>query len=363
MTAATALKTAADASPELAVAAVEAALERLGLSHAGSVLLFLSPEFSRIAVPTLRAVGRAAQCIQVAGGIAAGVVTETEWSFDGPAAAAMVLAGGAGIDGSTNGAETFLSLCAEPGLPTDWRSGTPRFGALFDDSINPDGAQVFAQGRLCQPRQASLAFTNTRVHVGVAPGQQQVSPWLFVGEAKGFDLLRIGNKPAAEALQRYLPAEWRTRADLSAGVSLRLATEASGGTETSRDNPVDDRALPIIDFNPDGSVTLCEAIPAGARIALAVRQPIGAEQEMNALVDQLIDQCPQPAFGLFFSCIGRGPYFYEGQDRDWQTVRNRFPGLPFVGAYGNAQLAPGETGNRTLRNAVILGLCETRLGD
>jgi small ligand-binding sensory domain FIST len=41
-----------------------------------------------------------------------------------------------------------------------------------------------------------------------------------------------------------------------------------------------------------------------------------------------------------FSCIGRGPYFYQGKAGDVSLVRKRFPDLPLIGAYGAGEIAP-----------------------
>ena len=76
MSIATALVAGDEALPQLADTAIRQALEKAGLTHASGVLLFLTPDFARHAQQTVTAVARAAQCTQVAGGIAAGVFTE-----------------------------------------------------------------------------------------------------------------------------------------------------------------------------------------------------------------------------------------------------------------------------------------------
>ena len=68
-------------------------MERAQLTHANSVLLFLTPEFARDPQPALRAASKAANCMQVIGCSAAGIFTEEDWVLDTPAAAAMVFGG------------------------------------------------------------------------------------------------------------------------------------------------------------------------------------------------------------------------------------------------------------------------------
>ena len=71
-----------------------------------------------------------------------------------------------------------------------------------------------------------------------------------------------------------------------------------------------------------------------------------------------VDREKPPVFALFFSCLGRGPLFYGGEDRDLAVFRETFPGIPVAGAYGSGQIAPGTGGNRLFRNSVVTLLCE-----
>src|SRR4030065_1104906 len=82
---ATALVRGLSAHEDLARHAVATAMERAQLTHANSVLLFLTPEFARDPQPALRAASKAANCMQVVGCTAAGIFTEQEWVLDAPA--------------------------------------------------------------------------------------------------------------------------------------------------------------------------------------------------------------------------------------------------------------------------------------
>ena len=90
---ATGLATGVTADPAIAAQAVAQAMLHLGLSHANSVLLFLSEAFARDPQPALLAASRQSQCMQIAGCSAQGIFTEQDWVLDAPAAAAMVFGG------------------------------------------------------------------------------------------------------------------------------------------------------------------------------------------------------------------------------------------------------------------------------
>ncbi|SBT07059.1 conserved hypothetical protein [Candidatus Propionivibrio aalborgensis] len=84
-----------------------------------------------------------------------------------------------------------------------------------------------------------------------------------------------------------------------------------------------------------------------------------------------------PVCALMFSCIGRGPYFYGGEDCDLDVLRERFPDLPVLGTYGTGQIAPiasgegggggGEFGlnsqNCQMQNAVVTALVSRQTKD
>ena len=81
---ATGLSRGGRTSSDHASHAVSKALERVGLSHANGVLLFLTPDFASNPEPALRAAARAAGCTQVIGCTGAGVLTDQEWVLDSP---------------------------------------------------------------------------------------------------------------------------------------------------------------------------------------------------------------------------------------------------------------------------------------
>jgi len=81
---------------------------------------------------------------------------------------------------------------------------------------------------------------------------------------------------------------------------------------------------------------------------------------MRQSIARLAERDYRPACALVFSCIGRGPYFYGGEDRDLAVLRERFPGLPLLGSYGTGQIAAVQCGatmqNRQLQNTVVSAL-------
>jgi hypothetical protein len=374
MIAASALVTANEATPQLAEAAVTQALAAAGCERAQEVLLFLTPDFARAAAPSVAAASRAAQCLQIFGGIAAGVANERTWSMDRPAAAALVLADLP----PTAGAGPRLSWCGRLRLPETWQDDAPRFGLLYADSLSDKDTPVWQGGRVQPAHYAGHVLGGLKAELAVSTGAALQSEFFPVAEVAAHDLKRLRSAPiggadgasraALDSLKSALPA-WlcelrRLPLHFVCAAVRRGDGDAAAPTNANGDGAgAPERVLhlvSILSINADGSLTLSERLSPNDQVAWALRLPDTAENDMRRSLDGLAERCPEPAFGAFFSCIGRGPFFYSGEDRDWLAFRRRFPSLPFIGAYGSGQLfttagddAERGNGNRLLQNSVV----------
>ena len=358
MTVATALVSGNEPLPQLAEEAVHLALEKTGLTHANGVLLFLTPEFSRHAQQAITAAARAAQCTQVAGGIASGVFTESGWTLDRPAAAVMVLGRGLSLGHPEAGAPPLLSY-AGGSFPPDWSASGTRFGGSFSGSTGYAEALVWQQSRLSEQHRCSVQLLGATVDIGVSSGLHLLGEAQRVDSSNGFDLERLGGQAALKSLNRLLPNALRHPAALQLHHVTAVLMENGGNTGTAlaegRYHP-----LAIISVNPDQSLTLAERVLPGQSLAWAIRQPLSCEADMRHTLDRLAAKTANPACALMFSCIGRGPYFYGGDDRDLDVLCECFPGLPVLGTYGTGQIAPTIQGahgaNRQMQNSVVTAL-------
>jgi small ligand-binding sensory domain FIST len=370
MTVATALVSGNDPLPQLAEQAINEAMKKAGLTHANGVLLFLTPDFARHAQQTITAVARAAQCTQVAGGIAAGVFTESGWVLDRPAAAAMVFGRGMSLghpEASGPSSEPILSYTGSA-FPIDWSAAGTRFGGSFTGTVGYADPVAWQQGRLAEQQRCSVQLLQAHTCIRVSSGLRLLGEPQWIETTNGYDLEQLGGRSALQCLRRALPPEYR---ELSAPplhhlTAVLIDSENCHSIEDAQAALADGRYHPIaiIAANADNSLTLAERTVAGQKLAWAIRQPLSAEADMRQMVARLSTEAPDPACALMFSCIGRGPYFYGGEDRDLDIVRERFPGLPLLGTYGTGQIAPSASGNkhinRQLQNAVVTALISKR---
>ncbi len=362
MTLATALVTGNDPEPRLAETAVEQAMEKSDVTHAKAVLLFLTPEFARHSQAIVTAVARRTQCLQVAGGIASGVFTEAGWALDRPAAAAMVFSGDLSLGKPDDPSEPILAY-AGGSMPEIWRITGRRFGGVFGSTfaLRPADANavVWQQVRLSAESGCSAQIHGARVDVGVSRGWQQRGETQSVELCQGFELRRVGGKPALKSLIDALPDDFRLDPERHLHQIIALLSSSTATGSSTAFQPA-----AVISINPDGTLTLAERLEAGRRLAWAIRMPETAEADMRRSVETLADKqqtrAQPPCGALMFSCIGRSPFFYGGEDRDLKIVTERFPGLPLIGVYGTGQIAPlgnrSGAGNALLQNTVVTAL-------
>ena len=365
MTVATALISGNDPHPQLAEEAVRQALARAGLSHANGVLLFLTPEFSRHAQQSVTAAARAAQCTQIAGAIVSGVFTESAWALDRPAAAVMIFAQGLSLGYSEKEARSTLSY-AGGDFPPEWCDSTPRFGGSFSGSFA--GSAAFAepvawqQSRLTEHKRSEVQILGADIATAVSSGLQLLGQAQRVEHSIGFDVHRIGGQSAQYSLEHSIPPAFCAYNEPSSQRLHRLSAVLVDGESVCENALIEGcyRPIAILSANPDNSLTLAERVKPGQYLAWAIRQPATAKADMQQSIERLAECNNNPVGALMFSCIGRGPYFYGGEDHDLNSVRQRFPDLPILGSYGTGQIAPTNStlcaGNRHLQNAVVTTL-------
>jgi small ligand-binding sensory domain FIST len=366
MNAASALITGNEPLPLLAEHAVREALACAGQRQANSVVLFLSGEFTRHAHSAVLAAARAAQCTQVFGGIAAGLCTESGWALDRPAAAALVLCGPYSLAAgeTTMAANTVpgnaaaptappapLLCCTSSPFPSEW-ANSRRFGTHFHG--NAGHSAVWQLGRVVEHGCIEAQVLGANIDVALSTGLRSIGTTLPVDGVRGYDLLSLGGQPALDSLLRLLPPEWRERHPLP----LHLINATIGDAADAACV----QAAALISTNADRSITLTVPLRPGDKLCWAIRQPLAAEAEM---CDALANLKPHagangsertPDFGMYFSCIGRGPYFYGEEDRDLAAVVDRFPGMPLIGTYGTGQIAFDGNTSRQLQNSVVTAL-------
>lgn len=315
-------------TPALASQAVEHALTKLDEPRADTVLLFLSAHFAHDPRSALVAAARTAQTLNIAGCTALGVITEDDWLVDTPAAAAMLISGT-----PDSPVDHQLTLAAPNTVDLSWLGiGNRRFGGVAGDATGVGPYKVWRQGQLAAEGSCELPLGTNGIVVsqGLAP----VSHGFNVSAAKGFELHTLDGRIASATLRRSIEP-------LPPLHELGLAL-------LDADEQIID-CLAVVALHDNGSVTVAGNIEIGQRVAWARRTSRTALAEMEA-----IGQMASPNAALMFSCAGRGPSMHDGLDREWQTLRRAWRGVPLAGFYGNGQIANLHGENQLFHQSVVV---------
>ena len=349
----TGLAIGTEAQAGLAAQAVNLAMTAAGIDLPTSVLLFLTAEFARAPQPALQSAARAASCTQIMGCSAPGIFTEQDWVVDAPAAAAMVFADGAGLQfvcGNASG-ELLLALTAPNAIDIRWMA-TParRFGGVSGDAMGQGPFSVWQHGRGVASGHCEARLSGVHGRAAATHGLRLLDMPRRVTQAQGYDLYRLDEMPALPALQLACAGEQPEPPQ-----HRLMAVYA----ETAQAIDRGDYGLTALVGHDEhsGSVTVARPINPGSWLCWAVRDADAAIDGLERMATTLEAELPaQPQFGLLFSCLGRGPYLYGGVDRDLLLLKQKFPGMPLIGFYGNGEIAPRGNGSELLQYSAVLGL-------
>ncbi len=355
---ATGLATGTTADPDIAARAVAQAMSRLSVTHANSVLLFLSDAFARNPQPALLAASRQSQCMQIVGCSAAGIFTEQDWVLDAPAAAAMVFSGNLSL--STAHSPEFddlvLALTAPNAINRGWINAPGRrFGGVAGDATGHGLFKVWNNGKINPNNRCELYIQGASGEIGVSHGIRALTAPTVITAANGFDVITLGRQAALNLLARELPLEVRELDHIP--LHLIMAAEVFGDPDTALTDGRY-RLIPVIATNPDDrSVTLASRLAEGSLMFWALRQPLAAERSMRVTLDrseQILGH--RPDFAIVTSSSGRGPSFYGGEDKDLQVITRLYPDMPVIGFYGNGEIGWLNNANQLLEYSTVFGL-------
>jgi small ligand-binding sensory domain FIST len=356
---ATGLAIGKSAKPELASQAVAAAMAKANIHLPSSVLLFLTSEFASNPQTAIKAAAKTASCTQIIGCSASGIFTEDDWVLDSAAAAAMVFSEDVNltvVDEHCK-AKTILTIAAPNAINSTWLNkplsniAVERFGGVSGDATGHGPFSVWQNGKGATQGFCESVIHNTKAAIGASHGIKIFSKPQKITQTNGHDIITIAS---INALQSLVSA-WQKHSKLPIPFHQIVAVHSSKASQLERG---DYNIASIICGNEkDNSLTLTKALKTGDSLSWAVRDVDAAQIDIVKTASNLKQQLPtEPAFALMFSCLGRGPYFYDGNDQDLSLLKALFPKLPIIGFYGNGEIAPMQGLNELLQYSAVLGL-------
>jgi small ligand-binding sensory domain FIST len=353
---ATGLASGRVAKPELAVQAVESAMKKSGIQSPSAVLLFLSSEFAADPQSAIKAAAKTASCTQIIGCSATGIFTEEDWILDSPAAAAMVFSDSASltvVKGECN-TSLILTLAAPSAMNSTWlnKHGL-RFGGISGDAVGQGPFSVWENGKGATQGYCEIAINNAKAAVAASHGLKSISPPKKVTQIDGHNLLSINDVDAISSLNNAWQKSHKHQQELPYHQLVAIYANSQEALAQGEYNV----ATIITSNNSDRSITLSKGLQTEDWMCWALRDVNSAQIDIVKTATKLGQQlADEPSFAMLFSCLGRGPSFYDGSDQDLELLKTLFPTLPIIGFYGNGEIAPISGKNEMLQYSAVLGL-------
>lgn len=359
MKVATSIALGKEASADLAARAVSNAMQKADISIASSVLLFLTSEFAGNPHEAIKAAAKAANCMQVMGCSATGIFTEEDWILDVPAAAVMVFGDGVSLELPKNNIsnQPLLTLSAPNAINSTWlNNSNQRYGGVSGDAIGQGPFSVWQNAKGDVSGYVEAFFSGVNIATGTSHGVQLLTQPEQIQQSDQFDLIQLNHLPPLNGLQEA----WKAHSKKEEAVPLHLVIALYADSAEAIAQGNFNQTTIISCDEASGSITLAQPLQAGQFLSWSIRATSAAEADITMLTSHLTEQLGStPEFGLLFSCLGRGPYFYNGIDRDLKVITKTFPNMPVLGFYGNGEIAYLNGDNRLLPYSAVLSLFST----
>jgi small ligand-binding sensory domain FIST len=113
----------------------------------------------------------------------------------------------------------------------------------------------------------------------------------------------------------------------------------------------------IVSVDPDTGVLAVSAnVEEGQSIVLAQRESSSARGDLLRMLEEVTPERTglRYKFGLYFNCLARGSSLYEEEGVDMKVIGETLPGLPMLGFFCNAEIAPLRGSNQLFTYTGVL---------
>lgn len=350
-----------EAKPELAAEAVTNAMHKAGITVANSVLLLLTSEFASNPHAAIKAAARAANCTQVMGCSATGIFTEEDWVLDAPAAAAMVFGDDVTLQLArhNHSQQPLLTLSAPNAINSTWlNNDVARFGGVSGDAIGQGPFSVWQNAKGEVSGYVEAFFSGVNIVTQISHGLRQLTLPQQIQQVNEFDVLLLDcHTSPYVSLKKAWKAHSKSHEPVPLHLVMAIYAESAEAIKQGEYNQTT-----VISYDEtNGGITLAQPLKPGQFLSWGLRDAAIAKADITLMTAQLAEKLgSQPDFALLFSCLGRGPYFYEGTDQDLKVITQQFPQMPLLGFYGNGEIASMSGYNQLLPYSAVLSLFSTK---
>ncbi|MBM3545890.1 MAG: histidine kinase [Alphaproteobacteria bacterium] len=168
------------------------------------------------------------------------------------------------------------------------------------------------------------------VACGLSQGCSPIGPSRGVTDAEANIIKTIEGKPAVDALKADLESAGQVLAQ-----ALHVALSVPG-SDTG-----DFLVRNLLGVDPEkGWIGIGDHVSAGDRVMFCRRDPKSAGEDLERMLKRLkARRNAVPAAGLYYSCVARGPYLFEGESTEAEMIADMLGAFPLTGFFGNGEIS------------------------
>jgi small ligand-binding sensory domain FIST len=213
----------------------------------------------------------------------------------------------------------------------------------------------FCGSELADAAVAGLRLGGAFHHVvGVTQGCQPFGEPMRVTRAHENIILELDGMSAFEALHERAPGGLMQ--DLDWALNFVFVGLLPGTGEESP-HPGEYLTRNIVAADPDTGVLAISAnVEEGQSIVFARREAASAHGDVLRMLEEVATERTglNYRFGLYFNCLARGRSLYDAGGVDLELLERALPGVPLLGFFCNAEIAPVRGTNQLLTYTGVL---------
>ena len=209
--------------------------------------------------------------------------------------------------------QALLTICAPNAMNSTWlNDGSVRYGGISGDAIGQGPFSVWQNAKGGSTGKIDANFTGTKLASKASHGLKLLNKPKLIQQTIDFDLAVLDQKSPLASITKAWLAHNKHEPQLPLHMMMAVYADSAEAIAHGEYNQTN-----IISVDEEkGHITLAQQLKTGQYLCWALRDQKSAKADLLSTTQELIQALGEmPAFGLLFSCIGRGP-FYDGIDHD-----------------------------------------------
>jgi small ligand-binding sensory domain FIST len=177
-------------------------------------------------------------------------------------------------------------------------------------------------------------------HVAISQGHRPLGEPVRITRAHENLIFEVDGRPALDALRERAGDDFF---DEPGSALDKLSIGFLPDPQSPRLSPGEFLVRNLVAIDPDtGVLGVADVVEEGEHVVFCVREPDAARQDLARLLALVSAERPARdfRFGLYFDCLARGRALYGKEGVDAAVIARSLPGVPVLGFFCNAEIAP-----------------------